>query len=419
MDPKATSALPQVQLLDLFRMPWSMSDNVFSWIEPTRDCDLNCSYCYQVHDPNSNKTLPQFEEEVLGLLKLRTADAIVIAGGEPLMHPDIVEIVRIAARYIPKTFLLTNGVKLTPGLVSSLKKAGLKGFFFHVDKHQNRPGWEGKSEGELNALRQRFADMVHSEGNLFCGFNTTIVPEALNEVPDIVRWLSLNMDKVQFALLITVRVPDKDAPYEFYAGGTKVNTSQLPFFRPHRYRTMSAAEIHARVLEILPRFRFNSYLAGTLRSDVPKWLFGNKIGMPDRSLGGAGPKAMELLQNLNHLFRGRYLAFLAPWQYRAAQLLFFLAPFDGEIRRTLWQYAKEVFRRPWKLFRPLYVQTIVVMQPHDILKDGQQDLCDGCPNKTYWQGRLVSECRMEEHIMFGRLLTMAKPCDDRAGEIKG
>jgi len=402
------SDTPHVDLLKLFRMPWSMSDNAFSWLEPTRYCDLDCPYCYQIHDPNSHKTLRQFEDEVLGLLRLRKSDAVVIAGGEPLTHPDIVEMVRIAARHIPKALLLTNGTKMTPELVDSLKKAGLKGFFFHIDRCQNRPGWIGKTESELNVLRQKLADMVYEAGGLFCAFNATILPATLEEVPDIVRWIAANAHKVHLGQLIPVRVPHKDEPFEFYAGGNKVDPSQLPFFRQHFYRKMTAAELHQKILQVLPQFRFNSYLAGTLRSDVPKWLFGNTIGIPAESYGGAGPKAMEILQSMHHLIRRRYLGLLSPWQYRSAQLLFLLAPFDKEIRRTMWRSILGVLRHPLRVLQRLHVQTIVLMQPQDMLEDGEQDVCDGCPNKTMWQGRLVSECRLEEHIRFGRLLTMAR-----------
>ena len=48
------------------------------------------------------------------------------------------------------------------------------------------------------------------------------------------------------------------------------------------------------------------------------------------------------------------------------------------------------------------------MQPHDYLPNGEQDECDGCPNKTYWKGRLVSECRKEDYLMYGRPLTTVR-----------
>ena len=53
------------------------------------------------------------------------------------------------------------------------------------------------------------------------------------------------------------------------------------------------------------------------------------------------------------------------------------------------------------MFRPLYLQAITVVQPVDILPTGENDNCDGCPNKTLWKGRLVSACRLEEYLIYG------------------
>jgi len=397
-----------LDLLKLFRMPWSMSDNAFSWLEPTRSCDLDCEYCYQEHDPRSHKSLEEFEEEVRGLLRLRRSDAVFIAGGEPLTHPRIVEIVRLVRSYNVKVLLLTNGQKLTPELVHELRVAGLKGFVFHVDKCQNRPGWEDKSEKEINGLRQMLADMVYDEGGMVCGYNTTIVPDTLHEVRDIFEWTVRNIHKVQMNVIIPVRMPHEDDPYDYYVGGEKVELRQTPIGGKQKYRDMTAMELYDEMLKAVPDFTFNSYLGGTIRSDVPKWLFGNTIGTPTKVYGNLGPRTMELVQTAHHLAKGKYLSILRPWQYRAAQMLFLLAPFDRELRKTLKAYIKSIGWNVGRVFQPLYVQTIVVMQPHDVLDNGEQDLCDGCPNKTFWKGRLVSECRMEEHIRFGRLMTMVR-----------
>ena len=50
------------------------------------------------------------------------------------------------------------------------------------------------------------------------------------------------------------------------------------------------------------------------------------------------------------------------------------------------------------------------MQPHDILRNGEQDECDGCPNKTVWEGRLVSECRKEDYLKFGSPIVTIPKC---------
>ena len=78
---------------NLFRMPWSVSDNAFTWLEITRRCDLNCSYCYQTSDPSSDKTVNQVKNELEAILKIRKTDTVFISGGEPLLHPELENIV--------------------------------------------------------------------------------------------------------------------------------------------------------------------------------------------------------------------------------------------------------------------------------------------------------------------------------------
>jgi hypothetical protein len=36
---------------------------------------------------------------------------------------------------------------------------------------------------------------------------------------------------------------------------------------------------------------------------------------------------------------------------------------------------------------------------------------DGCPNKTYHNGALVSACRKEEYVRYGGMITLKKKAD--------
>ena len=44
---------------------------------------------------------------------------------------------------------------------------------------------------------------------------------------------------------------------------------------------------------------------------------------------------------------------------------------------------------------------MTIIQPVDFLESGQQNMCDGCPDMTLWNGELVWSCRMEELKQFG------------------
>ena len=54
---------------------------------------------------------------------------------------------------------------------------------FHVDSGQERPGWTGRDELELNALRQQFADLLADVRGVNCNFNMTVNPRSIHRVP--------------------------------------------------------------------------------------------------------------------------------------------------------------------------------------------------------------------------------------------
>ena len=108
--------MPVEQSIDhrtLYRLPWTLPDNAISWLEPTSACDLACDGCYRENVPSSHKPLDIIQKEIETFHRLRNADGISIAGGDPLMHPQIVEIVRMIAKMGVKPIINTNGGKLT------------------------------------------------------------------------------------------------------------------------------------------------------------------------------------------------------------------------------------------------------------------------------------------------------------------
>jgi hypothetical protein len=108
---------------------------------------------------------------------------------------------------------------------------------------------------------------------------------------------------------------------------------------------------------------------------------------------------VELAQVWNHLWNGRYLAYAEPAVGRRGRLMaFFLWPIDPGIRKVFWR----ALRSPSVLFRRLHLQSIMVISPVEVLENGEQDMCDGCPDMTVWNGELAWSCRLEECIHFGQ-----------------
>ena len=239
----------------LYRLPWSVTDNVISWLEPTKECNIYCDGCYSANAKGSHKSLAQVRSDLDVFEKFRQTDAVSVAGGDPLVHPEIVEVVRMIASRGLKPVVNTNGHGLTPSLLRDMKSAGLAGFTFHVDSLQTRPGWKGATELELNELRQEYADRVAEVGGISCAFNSTVYEKTLPFAPDILEWARRNADKVHVVVFIAFRAAIQEQ-FRYFAGEEQVEVKGLTYTRAAPQRTdIDAQEIVEHPAPPLPRIR--------------------------------------------------------------------------------------------------------------------------------------------------------------------
>ena len=397
---------------ELYRFPWSKNDNPIAWLEVTDICDLHCEGCYRQR-LTGHKTLDEIKEEILFFKRWRNPDNVSIAGGEPLVHPQIVDVVAFVAENDMKPIILTNAAKLTPQLLRELKKAGLTGFTLHIDSHQNRPGWEDKSEKQHNELREQIADMIASEGKLLTIFNSTVYPSTYHEIPEIVRWAQTNIDRVHGVVFITYRILDTDAQTGFDAQGHEVDAKRLSYTTQHYDEAfVTGPEVYQIIKDSFPAFELAGYLGGTVRHDSFKWLAGAVIGTKRRIYGSIGKKTMELVQAGHHLFCGTYIAYLA--QMRVACSAFLMAPWDANVRRAAKNRLSDILRHPLRLFSPVRFQSVGIIQAPDIQPSGVADMCDSCPDMTVWNGTLINSCRMDEYRLYGGMLSVTERQKTRA-----
>ena len=76
----------------MYKVPWSVTDNQGGWVEVTDKCNLNCQGCYR-YNKDGDKALDEVKREIVECKKVTNCDVMVIAGGEPLLYPDITEVV--------------------------------------------------------------------------------------------------------------------------------------------------------------------------------------------------------------------------------------------------------------------------------------------------------------------------------------
>ena len=92
-------------------------------IIPTRRCNLSCAYCNEYDDYSKPVPLETMKHRVDRLGNLKTG-IITLSGGEPLLHPELDDIIRHIRQVGALAGLITNGYFLMPDRIQRLNDAG-------------------------------------------------------------------------------------------------------------------------------------------------------------------------------------------------------------------------------------------------------------------------------------------------------
>jgi MoaA/NifB/PqqE/SkfB family radical SAM enzyme len=105
---------------------------IMAHIIPIRRCNLACTYCNEYDDYSKPVPLETMLERMEQLGRLKTG-VITLSGGEPLLHPDLDEIIRGIRKNATLAGLITNGYLLTADRIRRLNEAGLDYLQISID----------------------------------------------------------------------------------------------------------------------------------------------------------------------------------------------------------------------------------------------------------------------------------------------
>lgn len=105
---------------------------IMAHIIPIRRCNLSCTYCNEYDDFSKPVPLAVMLHRIELLGRLKTG-VITISGGEPLLHPELDDIIRSIRRNATLAGLITNGYLLTADRVHRLNDAGLDYLQISID----------------------------------------------------------------------------------------------------------------------------------------------------------------------------------------------------------------------------------------------------------------------------------------------
>jgi len=110
----------------------STSHPYMAHIVPMRRCNLACTYCNEFDDVSDPVPIDEMRRRVGHLGRLGTS-VITISGGEPLLHPDLDEVIKAIRKTGAIAGMITNGYLLMPERIERLNKAGLDHMQISID----------------------------------------------------------------------------------------------------------------------------------------------------------------------------------------------------------------------------------------------------------------------------------------------
>lgn len=155
----------------------------------TRRCNLSCGYCYEFDKVSQPVPFDVLKSRMNELKRLRTV-FVTLNGGEPLLHPQIAELVEYISDLGMIPMINSNGRLLTVDIIQRLNAAGLFGMQISCDALEDNEVTKKSMKRlrpKLELLKQHAAFKVRINGVL-----GSTPPQEVIEVAKIV--LSYDFD---------------------------------------------------------------------------------------------------------------------------------------------------------------------------------------------------------------------------------
>lgn len=137
---------------------------IMAHIIPMRRCNLSCTYCNEYDDFSKPVPIETMYERIDRLGALGTS-IITISGGEPLLHPELDDVIRRIRKNRAIAGMITNGYLLVPERIQRLNAAGLDHMQISID-NVNPDDVSKKSLKVLDKKLQMLAELAEFHVNI-------------------------------------------------------------------------------------------------------------------------------------------------------------------------------------------------------------------------------------------------------------
>lgn len=353
------------------RLPWKGRDVPYAMLDVIRGCNCVCKTCYNrnVCEP---KPLEQIERDLDFIISHRRVEFVGILGGEPLLHPEISEIVRrIKARGVGAV-LMTNGVLWTATVAAELAEAGLRMAYFHIQIGQHRPDLrDPESQEEVARLAEEKCASARAAG-IDTAVSTTVRADRPETLRSVMTSFRRNLDCSYAFLTLERSMQTIDVGEESFAATNGI-TRCIKELRTLGWRPFAG-------------------IGGRVDPEKFRWLLFHAYQSCDAEGQETGfapvpPSCLEqLVFALYRLFGKRLPLRTDPPRWVVLVRLMLNALTGGRILNLV--FALRVLVRGERLA----VKGVFLEAFPDLLPDGRVEYCNPCLDAVVKDGRFVPAC---------------------------
>jgi MoaA/NifB/PqqE/SkfB family radical SAM enzyme len=363
------------------RLPWCGQDIPHCALDVCRKCNISCRACYN-NGEDSFKSLEELEKELNIALTQRKLQSVLLVGGEPLLHPQIYEIIKMIRRYGLHVEMSSNALTLYEESAAKLSDAGLSFMSIHIESQQKRP------DLPFNSTREERNNLRKQKAQLLAKYNIepALIITAFKDNPgEVEECMELFLQSNIFTYFLITLYRDTQAMGNMM-GEMNVNIiSDNHSYAEHKnsFNMQEAEEIVGKYFNHAP---FN-FMGSNVDKNDPRWLSYRVFSACDENGVVENivlePTVFEWLYiRLYKLIKGTYIFYLPPSSRKNKLQVFFNGIF-GNFKNIPF-LIRNIKRK--------FLSKIFLIQVCSETKNGVLVRCAVCIDAQVKSGQLVPTC---------------------------
>ena len=370
-------------LKNAYNLPWKYNDAPHAILDIIRGCNIKCDACYNNAECKI-KTFYEVVEDYKKIISVRKISSIALIGGEPLLNPDLIKIVKFLKQEGLSVELFSNGVLLDEDKVKELSLAGVDLVFLHIDIGQKRKDLpQNYKIDDVDKLRTQKAKMLYNYG-IEVAMSITVKKEDFGENLD--NYLKyFKESKFINYFLITL--------YRDITNYGKLNGILNQDVKGKEKKIINADEPSMQeIMDYLNNRKLEpyTYLTGHYNKELPRWICYQYAASYKYD-------TLRFTQNIkNSKFERFYLKrikekkgvypFFTKQDCIINSVYMMLNAFCGGYFTANLSFLFKSWDK-WKK-----IKRILIQEPASVNSDGNLEFCESCPDITVRNGKIVPVC---------------------------